>query len=163
MRKILPVLMALIGLSVGVGAGVFLRPAHEKALAANPCGELSQKVEEGATANEGVATREYVKLNNQFVVPVVESGDVSSLVIMSLSLEVKLGNTEKVYSLEPKIRDAFLQVLFDHANSGGFRGDFTETANMDQLRRALFETAQRTLGDSATNVLISDIVRQDMK
>lgn len=163
MRRFLPVLMALIGLSAGVGAGIFLRPTHEEALATNPCGELSQKVEEDVAAHEGAATREYVKLNNQFVIPVVESGDVSSLVIMSLSLEVKLGNTEKVYAIEPKIRDAFLQVLFDHANSGGFRGAFTEAANMDQLRRALFETAQKILGDTATNVLISDIVRQDMK
>jgi len=88
--------MALIGLSVGVGAGVFLRPAHEKALAANPCGELSQKVEEGATANEGVATREYVKLNNQFVVPVVRVWRrfVTGYHVDS-DLEVKLGNTRK--------------------------------------------------------------------
>ncbi|MFY8145464.1 MAG: flagellar basal body-associated FliL family protein, partial [Rhodobacter sp.] len=103
----------------------------------------------------------YVKLNNQFVVPVMAEGRVSSLVVLSLSLEVTPGQVERVYEMEPKLRDAMLQVLFDHANSGGFNGSFTDGANLVLLRAALLETALRIFGKDVTDVLIVDIVRQD--
>jgi hypothetical protein len=102
-----------------------------------------------------------VKLNNQFIVPVVEQAEVQALVILSISLEVRPGTTEAVYTQEPKLRDAFLQVLFDHANAGGFNGAFTSSTNMDVLRQSLLETAQAVIGKSVRNVLIVDIVRQD--
>ena len=108
-----------------------------------------------------MATREYVKLNNQFIVPVVQKGTVQSLVILSISLEVALGESEKVFQLEPKLRDSFLQVMFDHANSGGFDGAYTNSNTMEVLRTALFETARGILGKTVSDVLIIDIVRQD--
>ncbi len=60
------------------------------------------------------------------------------------------------------MRDSFLQVLFDHANAGGFDGAFTEAGAMDQLRGALREVAQRDLGEELVkDVLILEIARQD--
>ena len=85
------------------------------------------------------------------------------MVVLSLSIEVQAGNTEAVYQREPKLRDEFLQVLFDHANAGGFEGSFTDTANMTDLRRALTEASQSVLGDLVLNVLIPDIARQDSR
>lgn len=104
---------------------------------------------------------EYVKMNNQFVIPVLEDGRVNSMVIVSLSLEVTTGSSEQVYSREPKLRDAFLQVLFDHANAGGFRGAFTDGSNLILLRKALLEKARSVIGEDVQDVLISDIARQD--
>jgi flagellar protein FliL len=151
MRKLLPVLLAILGLGGGAGAGLALRPmpdpALEEVMAEHP--------------EEPEVPPEYVKLNNQFIVPVVEDGRVASMVILSLSLEVTAGSTEAVFAKEPKLRDIFLQVLFDHANSGGFRGSFTDGANMVILRRALLETAAMAMGDIVKDVLIIDIVRQD--
>ena len=95
------------------------------------------------------------------MVPVVEDKKVVSLVVLSLTLEVELGQSAAVFEREPKIRDAFLQVLFDHANTGGFQGSFTNTTRMTVLRNALREMAQRTLGPTVSDVLIMDIVRQD--
>ena len=164
-RLFLPLLMALVGLGGGVGAGLFLRTPPDAAggAMADPCGEApaAHAEEPVAEGDAGEATRDYVKLNNQFVVPVVESSAVSALVILSLSLEVKLGTTEAVYAQEPRLRDLFLQVLFDHANSGGFAGSFTEANTMDVLRDALLEAARTALGTDVTDVLIVDIVRQD--
>lgn len=153
MRKIIPLLLALVGLGIGLGAGIFLQPP-----AADPV-----EAEKAAThAAEGaVSPPDYVKLNNQFVVPIVEGGRVASMVVLSLSLEVAAGQTEDVYAREPKIRDAFLQVLFEHANAGGFRGSFTDGSNLILLRRALNETAIGILGDRVTDVLITEIARQD--
>ncbi len=146
-RKLIPLLLGLIGLAVGIGAGVFLR---------HPPAEPAEMV----TAEPEVPP-EYVKLNNQFVIPVVEAGQVSALVVLSLSLEVTTGGTETVFAREPKLRDVFLQVLFDHANAGGFRGSFTDASNLVVLRQALKEVASQVLGDLVTDVLIMDIARQD--
>ena len=52
--------------------------------------------------------------------------------------------------------------MFDHANSGGFRGDFTQSANMFLLRSALKEAATKTVGAVVSDVLILDIARRDV-
>ena len=80
---------------------------------------------------------------------------------MSLNLEVAAGQAEEIYQLEPKIRDGLLQVMFDHANAGGFSGDFTKASRMNVLRTALKEAAQKMLGNTVSDVLIIDVVRQD--
>ena len=156
MGKILPILLILVGIGAGIGAGLALRPDPEDVAALNPCGEQGTQTAdaaepgaEDASEAEDVAEYEYVKLNSQFVVPVVTNDLVDSLVVMSLSVEVTQGQSETIYAREPKLRDAFLQVLFDHANIGGFKGEFTNANNMDILRTALRETAQGMIGDVA--------------
>ncbi len=164
LAKLLPILLAVLGLGAGVGGGIALRPAHDTVEMENPCGEPHDAKEEHREAPDESAENgsfDYVKLNNQFVVPVVSEGRVSALVVMSLSLEVTAGQTEAIYQLEPKIRDGLLQVMFDHANAGGFTGDFTKTTRMNVLRTALREAAQKMLGQSVSDVLIIDVVRQD--
>ena len=158
LRKLLPVLLVLVGCGAGAAAGILLRPTAPAAedAAAETTDETEAHAEDGAEP-----LHEYVKLNNQFVVPVMADGRVSSLVVVSLSLEVTPGQVERVYEMEPKLRDGLLQVLFDHANSGGFNGSFTDGANLVLLREALLETALRIFGKDVTDVLIVDIVRQD--
>ena len=107
------------------------------------------------------APTDFVKLNNQFVIPVVRQGRVTALVILALSVEVTAGGGEEVYAREPKLRDAMLQVMFDHSNAGGFDGVFTDGANLILLRAALKEVAVKVLGTVVRDVLISDISRQD--
>lgn len=173
MRKLMPLILGLVGLSAGVGAGYVLRPApaaeapaHD-AQAVEGDGTESAKVAcptteppAAETPHEGESDTEFVKLNNQFVVPVVEQGQIAAMVILSLSLEVPRGDGPRVFEYEPKLRDTILQTLFNHANAGGFRGSFTEPDAMETLRKALLETARRVLGHSVTSVLITDIVRQ---
>ncbi len=166
MVKILPILLAILGLGGGVGAGIAFRPEPAELVMTNPCGDAIAEhlvaTGDGEVSGEAsTGTPDYVKLNNQFVVPVVKNGLVRSLVVMSLSLELNSGGPELVYQREPKLRDAFLQVLFDHANNGGFDGNFTSGRNMDNLRRALRESATTALGTDVSSVLIVDVVRQD--
>ncbi len=153
MGKLLPVLLALLGLGIGLGAGVMLRPAPKTPVEAEAAAEHAPA--------KPTNPPDYVKLNNQFIVPVVEGGRVASLVVLSLSLEVIAGHTSEIYAREPKLRDAFLQVLFDHANTGGFRGSFTDGSNLILLRQALKEKAVSVTGQIVTDVLITDIARQD--
>ncbi len=161
MRKILPIVLALVGLGGGIGAGLMLRPEPETPDAAHGSEEDPAATSEDAAHADEATTPEYVKLNNQFVVPVVDQGRVSAMVVLSLSLEVETGSTETVYQREPKLRDAFLQVLFDHANVGGFSGSFTDGSNLVVLRGSLKEAAAQILGTVVKDVLITDIARQD--
>jgi flagellar FliL protein len=157
MKILLPFVLLFLGLGAGVGAGVFFRPDA-----------VPSEVEQGsdtldfvAPKEEPDAPREYVKMNNQFVVPVVNEDKVQALVVMSLSLEVPAGEKDAIYEREPKLRDSFLQVMFDHANMGGFDGAFTNFETLEILRRGLRDVAQKVMGEQVSDVLIVDIVRQD--
>lgn len=152
LRKIMPVVLMLIGTGAGVGAGLALRPTPEPEAPHPP---------ETSAISDKPANLDFVKLPSQFVVPLLESGRVAALVVLSLSLEIVPGQAEMVHAREPKLRDEFLRVLFEHANTGGFRGTFTDASNLVVLRRALKEAAVKVLGEQVSDVLITDIVRQD--
>lgn len=171
MKKILPLVLLLIGAGAGVGAGIFLRPEApiEEEHKADAEGEHSEeksseeKHDEHEKTEEGEENdNEYVKLNNQLVIPIVSGERVAALVVLAVSIEVPAGKSEMVLLREPKVRDSFLQVLFDHANIGGFDGNFTDTEVLGRLRNALKEVAQKDLGkEIAKDVLIIEIARQD--
>lgn len=163
MRKLLPILLILIGTGTGIGAGVFLRPDPPPTdIAAEADGENTEEAAtEPVNPEEPNVEREYVKLSNQFVVPIVEEGRVASLVVMALSVEVKPGFRDDIFAREPKLRDSFLQVMFDHANIGGFKGSFIDNDLLSVLRTSLRKAAQRDAGDHVTDVLILEIGRQD--
>lgn len=158
MKKLIPLVLILIGVGAGVGAGIFLRPEPE-IVEAQP----EETIETEPTKPDAGPdlTREYVKMSNQFVIPIVSASAVKGLAVLSLSLEVPAGQKDAIYSHEPKLRDSFLQVLFDHANIGGFDGAFTNANNLAVLRGALRESAQKVMGDQITDVLIIEIARQD--
>ena len=166
MKKLLPFLLPVIGIAAGIGAGLMLKPSpvpipadnHQITQDAHPAPEHSSDTH----GTDHVEEPEYVKLNNQFIVPVIEDDEVSSIVVLSLSLEVTAGNIESIYAREPKLRDSFLQVLFDHSNMGGFHGSFTDASKMTSLRRSLLAVAQKAVGDLVSDVLITDLARQDV-
>ncbi len=173
MKKLLPIILLLLGAGGGVGAGLFLRPPAPEpeemvACAAETCPEEAPAVEAPAEGDASVAEGEafsggpeYVALQRQMIVPIVNDDQVISLVVLSLSVEVQAGYANDVYDREPKLRDAFLQVLFRHANTGGFNGAFTSGEKMNDLRKALNGAAQQVLGAVAIQVLVTDILRQE--
>jgi len=164
LRLLLPILLLLLGIGGGVGAGMFLAqgvgdgPVPDAATADNRAEHVA---DDDHRATEATSASEFVRLNNQFVVPIVRNGSVRSLVVMALTLEVETGQNGAVFDREPRLRDAFLRVLFAHANAGGFDGSFTQSATMDPLREALREAAYGILGNVVQDVLIVDITRQD--
>ena len=157
LRLLIIILLPLLGLGAGVGAAIMLspQPAPMEDADGAPSDAPEEKVEEDDPATM------FVKLNNQFVIPVLKDGRMAALVVMSLSLEVPDGQSELIYAQEPRLRDSFLQVMFDHANAGGFDGPFTESGRLSALRRALTESAQKEMDDLVKSVLLTEIVRQD--
>jgi len=173
MRILLPVILLLVGLGGGVAAGKMLAGGGGDA-AAQEEGDAAYGDDEGAEEEDGTGDSdsygdasdssgafEYVRLNNQFIVPVIRHGSVRSLVVLSLTVEVRTGENAIVYEREPRLRDAFLRVMFSHANVGGFDGSFTTVEAMAPLRSGLQEAARQILGEIVNDVLIVDIVRQD--
>ena len=162
---LLPLILLVLGTGSGIGAGLFLAPPpaeEDTTEALHDCPAPDQHDAEAVPAAIDVSEeREYAKLNNQFVIPVVDEGQIAALVVMSLSLEVAVGERAAVFAAEPKLRDRFLQVMFDHANNGGFSGNFTTGPNMRALRNDLLQAAQHVSGERVTDVLLIDIVRQD--
>ena len=159
LKKIIPLVMLLGGSVAGAAAGVFLRP--EIGAASVESSAVDIKSENHKEDLKQDINLEYVRMNNQFVVPLAEEDSLKGLVLLSLSLEAPVGQKEYIYQREPKLRDSFLQVLFDYANSGGFEGTFTDVTRLTTLRRGLRETAQSVMGDKVSDVLIVEIARQD--
>lgn len=159
---LIPLLLAGLGTGGGVGAAMVLAPGEDPAEIACAAPEPV-----GADALPAAPPPDtpsaFAKLNNQFIVPVVEGRKVASMVVLSISIEVVEGAQEEIFAREPKLRDGFLRVLFDHANLGGFEGVFTAASPMRELRAGLLSVARETAGaDRVIDVLITEIGRQDV-
>ncbi|QPH53092.1 flagellar basal body-associated FliL family protein [Pontivivens ytuae] len=150
MRLLLVLVLIVVGALAGGGAGYALRPS----------GPPPMPVPEEEAAPDG--TYAFVEFGSQFVVPLTEDGEITGLVALSLSVETEATQAQTVMDREPRLRDAFLRVLFDHANAGGFDGAFTDGQRMRDLRTRLDMAASEELGSAARGVLITNLARQDM-
>ena len=166
-KLLLPITLLAIGTSSGIAAAFFTREEPEMA-ADNQFAEcfptpVVEDLEAALTEPDPdeIVAAEYAKLDNQFVVPIVEESKIGALVVLTINIEVPTGGKDIVLLAEPKLRDRFLEVLFEHANIGGFSGNFTSSSNMRVLREDLLAAARRVVGLNARDILILDIVRQD--
>ena len=158
----------LVGASGGAGLGLLLRPDAEMASSVVIDHEAEAPEDDHAVAatdghGEPVTSAvEYVALQRQLIVPLVDENRVDALIVLSLSIEAKSGNIEVIYDREPKLRDEFLQVLFRHANTGGFEGTFTSGEAMRDLKAALSAASHDVLGAISHQVLVTEILRQEI-
>ena len=170
MKLVVPILLALLGLGAGVAAGVALKPAPEAPAvcaegAPAPCG--AAEVDPLAPPAEGHEEEEHgaavVALDKPLVAPVFADDRVRAMVVASFAVALPADHAAEVEALSPRLRDAFLQAMFVHANSGGFDGAFTEGRKMEDLRAALLKAARQVFGATpVSGVLITEIARQDM-
>ena len=144
MKKLLPLFLILIGSGAGVGAGIFLRPE----LVTNPI-DASK-----TTQDETLETSDSEQTYDHGAEATHDDGRTDAGSGPHSNEYAKLNNQFVV--------PIILQVLFDHANVGGFEGNFTSALELGRLRKALREVAQRDLGKAIIqDVLIMEIARQD--
>ena len=175
MKKILPILLLIIGIGGGGAAGFFLKPAPEPDVDAEDAhagaGEHDDDHGDGYGNDPGgdyaendpeVTGRTYVKIGKQTIIPVVENGETKALMLFELAVDVPAATAPDVHELEPRLRDAFLRELFKMAYTGAFESNFTDDRVIDELRRNLTRAARKYVGDEVSEVLILDVMRQEM-
>ncbi len=151
MSKLIPVLLIVLGLGAGLGAGLMLRPGAEPA-------EVAEDHPPPPLPDQGAIG--LFEFSNQFMVPLVTDERIVSVIVIRLGLEILEDSRPLVTAHAPRLRDRLLQVMFDHANMGGFHGSFTAHDTLGLLRNNLLEAAQATLGaDVVFGVLITDLLR----
>ena len=155
MKKILPIILVLLGVAGGAAAGIFLKPAPE----GHSDVELAA---EDTVSEEEAQVRSFVKIGRQTIVPVVEEGQTRALMLFELAVDVPATRVDEVHSMEPRLRDAFLRELFQMSYTGAFLTNFTEERIIEELRRNLTNAARTYLGHQHAEVLILDIMRQEM-
>lgn len=153
MRRLLPILLALIGLAAGIGAGLMLRPAP-----APPEGEAAEAAPLPPPAPLETTV---LRMPNPFLVPLIGDGRVRAMVVVGIALELRPEHTIDLQRDEPRLRALFLQQLFDYANLGGFDGVFTNGEQLLGLRRSLTESARGVFGPMVHEVLLVDLLRQE--
>ena len=161
MSKLIPLFVFVLFSGLGAFAGLQMQGPSDSDVADDMADSEEEKTTKESPETE--ASTELVKLNNQFIIPVIDDDTVASLVVVSLGIEIASSQAGTVFSLEPKLRDAFLQVLFNHANIGGFDAAFTNSRNMNFLREALLSAGQSIAGDGVYGVFITDLARQDVQ
>lgn len=155
MKKLLPVLLIVIGIAAGAGAGLFLKPAPEG-------GAAEHHADEGPSEADEAAERSFVKIGKQTIVPVVTEGETRALMLFELAVDVPATRVDQVHEMEPRLRDAFLRELFQMSYTGAFLTNFTEERIIEELRRNLTNAARTYLGHNQAEVLILDVMRQEM-
>lgn len=155
MKKVLPIVLVVLGIVAGLGAGVFLKPAP----ATDPSQEVAKKE---ADEEDTQAARSFVKIGRQTIVPIVDDGETQALMLFELAVDVPETKVDEVHRMEPRLRDAFLRELFQMSYTGAFLTDFTEERIIEELRRNLTNAARNYLGHSQAEVLILDVMRQEM-
>ena len=172
-RKIIPLLLAIVAAAVGLFGGEALRadprpdggsesvsdngleatePAADETKA-----EGSPKPKEDAKKTDATA---YFRFPSQFFVPVMHGDRLDAVMILTLTLEIPAERQEAMFSEEFRLRDSLLRTLLVHANTGGFDGNYTIEPRMRRLRESLLNAAQEAGGDSISEVLIEDIAQQ---
>lgn len=181
MKKLIPLLIALLGLGTGVGAGMALKPApapeshagacassappaHAEAeAAAEPCAEDPFAPAIAERAVEKHAEVSYVPIEKPFVVPIFAGERTVAMVVLSVSIATEgEKGASALEAVQPRLRDSFLKVMFRHANSGGFDGSYTAGRKIEDLKSALLGAARDVVRDTPVDeVLITEIARQD--
>lgn len=157
MKKMLPVLLLLLGIGGGGAAGLFLKPAPELRE-----GEDQAAAPTEINSAEDTATRNYIKVGRQTIVPVVEGGQTIALMLFELAIDVPSSRAGDVHDMEPRLRDAFLRELFRMSHTGAFLNNFTDDRIIEELRLSLTRAAREHLGDDVKEVLILDVMRQEL-
>ena len=104
----------------------------------------------------------YYKFSREFVVPVVTAGRVTSLVIININIEADESVSQKLFEMEPKLRDNIMTTLITISNDGETFESMTDVENYETIRSMLLMNLQSLIGEGIHNVLIMDLAKQDL-
>jgi len=180
MKKLLPIIIALVGLGGGLAGGTAMKPQsnevdhsddgkHTVADGKGSTGEhgktndhASATDSHGNTADGHGVSDEliYVGLAKPFFVPVLRRDNNNVLVRLDIHLEVPDSLKSSVEKHEPKLRDAFLRTVMNFSHDGGFTR-VHDGEGFTILRDDLLVSARKVLGSKVKTVLIGEILTRE--
>ena len=167
MKKLLPIIIAVIGLGGGLTAGSILKPdamagdshssdLHGEQATADHGGDHGG----GHGKDGGEAEYAYVGLKKPFFAPVLRNDNRHTLVRLDIHLEVPSDMEDKVALHEPKLRDGFLRAVMSFAHEGGFTR-VHGSKGFEVLSDDLLLSARAVLGEDVKAVLIGEILTRE--
>jgi len=104
----------------------------------------------------------YYKFSREFVVPIIRAGRVESLVLLNLNLEADAAISEKLFEMEPKLRDNIMTTLITLSNDGTTFESMTNVENYESIRSMVMMNLKSVMATGIHNVLIVDLAKQDI-
>ncbi|WP_273185668.1 hypothetical protein [Hyphomonas adhaerens] len=104
----------------------------------------------------------YFKFTREFIVPIMHDRKVASLVILNINLEADSSVSQKLFSMEPKIRDNIMTTLIELSNDGRTFESLTDVESYETIRAMVLLNLQKAVPSGIQNVLIVDIAQQDL-
>lgn len=104
----------------------------------------------------------FFNFSREFVVPLLSDGQVDSLVIINISLEVSSGISSKMFSMEPKVRDNIMTTLVALSSDDETFRQLTTVRNYENIRSLVLANLREEISRDIQSVLIMDIARQDI-
>jgi len=182
MKKLLPVIIAVIGLVGGLAGGTMMKPAaiaadahtsgaESDAHGADAHAKANAGHGEKATADHGGGHAKstkggngsdyiYVGLEKPFFAPVLRNNNKHTLVRLDIHLEVPPELEDQVAKHEPKLRDSFLRAVMNFAHEGGF-SRVHGSDGFDVLSDDLLLGARSVIGNGVRAVLIGEILTRE--
>ncbi|PQA87416.1 flagellar basal body-associated FliL family protein [Hyphococcus luteus] len=170
LQKLLPVILIAVAGVAGGGGGYFAKTmmsgktsasgedgAHGEADDGHGEKKAKKGGHGGGHGEEDATSTTYMKFSRQFVVPVVHNGRPKSMVILDINIEVDSSESEGVYALEPRLRDAFLARLMALSGEGMLPQMLEDMDKLEYTKMALLEESRKIMGDAALDVLILDL------
>lgn len=161
MKLMFAMLLILAGIAGGAAFGMMMRPTSETADASHPGPEPVEEAHDVIPADEDKAV-EYVSLERQIVVPVLDGDKTVAFMVFSLAIDVPASEKQTVYAREPLLRDAFLRDLFELSHTGAFRGGYLDAGVRAEVKRKLLASARHNASREIREVLILNFLRKEV-
>ncbi|MEL7041469.1 MAG: flagellar basal body-associated FliL family protein [Pseudomonadota bacterium] len=178
MKMIITSVVAVVFVAVGSFAGVMLRSPSSAAASPSDSAEAGagDTAEKAAKDDDRDAKADkksgdydaasgataYFKFSREFVVPLMKNGQVTSLVILHITLETDSSTSEDLFSEEPKLRDNIMTTLITLSNDGRTLVQPTDVNNYETIRSVILMNLRDSISDGIKNVLIVDMAKQDL-
>ena len=122
----------------------------------------SAKKGDGYDKEKSSGDSAYYKFSREFVVPIMRGGQVTSLVILHISLETDSATSERLFSEEPKLRDNIMTTLIGLSNDGRTLERPTDINNYETIRSVILMNLKDSIDSGIKNVLIVDMAKQNL-
>ena len=178
MKLIVTSLVAIIFVAAGSFAAIVLKApaapaaAYEASEAADDhsddhggddhASDYDSQGDDSYGSSKSSGNSSYYKFSREFVVPIMRGGQVTSLVILHISLETDSATSEKLFSEEPKLRDNIMTTLIGLSNDGRTLERPTDINNYETIRSMILMNLKDSIDDGIRNVLIVDMAKQDL-